>query len=406
MANLLIFDETLRDGEQQVGLFFDDKPALAQLIAQTGVHKIAIMPSVHPTEEKLAQQLLAEGLKPQLTTSTLMKQSAIAQAQEYGVKQIILFHAVSDRLLFLRDHEIANDPIFSRQIIDDQIPSEVITAMRERMLQKTLKHLRYAKAQGLKVYFAAEDASRADFNFLVECINRCSPYIENFLLCDTVGKLTPQQTFTWIQNLLASSKSVPLSVHFHNDQGLALENTIQAICAGASGISGTFNGIGERAGNVALEQVLWGLKLRFGWEVSGINYTAVEEVVDYLNARGWHPHPPYSQQAQRHESGIHVHSLLRDRASYQVFPNSHPEIWFGKFSGVSNFQYLFEDYLKQPLERSDYQRLNTAIKTIAIEQKRSFSIEEVIELIHGKNLLGRELIANKPANCRNRHGSW
>ncbi|GET36616.1 hypothetical protein [Microseira wollei] len=91
--------------------------------------------------------------------------------------------------------------------------------------------------------------------------------------------------------------------------------------------------------------------------------------------------PPYSKQAQRHESGSHVHSILRDRNSYCIFPYQEPEIWFGKFSGASNVQYLFEQYLQKPLNREQYEQMRSIIKTISIQQKRSFSAEEILELL-------------------------
>lgn len=386
--NLLISDETLRDGEQQVGLFFDDKKTLAHLIAQTGVHHIALMPAIHSAEAQLVQNLVGGGLEQQVIASTLMTQAAIDQSRACGVQQIILFHAVSDRLMVLRDEAIATDPALRGKTIDDDIAEPVVKTIRQSMLDRTLDHVRYAAAQGLRVCFAAEDASRADFDFLVECINTLAPHIDQFLLCDTVGILTPEKTFVWIHDLLEYTGTVPLGVHFHNDMGLALENTIQAMRAGATAISGTFGGIGERAGNAPLEQVLQGLRLRFGWEVAGINYDALNRVVDYLHQRGLRPHAPYSPEAQRHESGIHVSSLLRDRHSYAVFPYGHADIWFGKCSGVSNFQYLFEHDLKRPLPRSTYERLRDEIKAIAIQEQRSFSADEVIELIDRHRWLG------------------
>ena len=387
MHNLIISDETLRDGEQQAGLFFDNKPELAHLIAQTGVHQIALMPAIHPSEARLVKALIDGGLKQQIVASTLMKRSSIDRSKACGARQIILFHAVSDRLIFLRDPQVAANPKLKSKTIDDsEITSEMIQRSRQTMLARALEHVRYAVAQGLQVCFAAEDASRADFRFLVDCINTLAPYIDQFLLCDTVGVLTPQKTYIWMQNLLEFAPSVPLSVHFHNDRGMALENTIQAVKAGALGISGTMGGIGERAGNVPLEQVLQGLRSRFGWEVAGIDYDAVSQVVDYLHQRGHRPHAPYSTAAQRHESGIHVSALLRDRKSYTVFPHGQPDIWFGKGSGASNFQYLFEQYLQRPLASTDYERLRDQVKAIALAEKRSYCVKEVLALIAEHNL--------------------
>ena len=391
--NLIISDETLRDGEQQVGLFFDNKPELARLIAQTGVQQIALMPDIHPAEARLVKSLVDSGLKQQIVASTLMKRSSIDRSKDCGARQIILFQAVSDRLLFLRDAATNANLALKGKTIDDDISPEIIQRCRQAMLANALDHIRYAVAQGLQVCFAAEDASRADFHFLAECIRTLGPYIDQFLLCDTVGVLTPEKTYAWICDLLKFAPDVPLSVHFHNDRGLALENTLQAIRAGAKGISGTMGGIGERAGNAPLEQVLLGLRSRFGWEVAGINYQAITSVVNYLHQHGHRPHPPYSIEAQRHESGIHVSALLRDRKSYTVSPHGQPDIWFGKGSGASNFQYLFEQYLQHPLEQRDYRRLRDEVKVIALAEKRSYSVEEVIALIAERRLVPLDAIA-------------
>ncbi|MFM7424196.1 MAG: LeuA family protein [Elainella sp.] len=382
IIQLQISDETLRDGEQQVGIFFEreDKQHLAQLIAQTGVHQIALMPAIHATEEHLVKTLVRAGLGQQIAASTMLIRPLIDQVKSCGVEQIILFHAVSDRLLFLRDPEIRHDLRYQTKTVNDAIPQSVLGRVRQTMLKSVLQHLRYAASLGLRICFAAEDASRADFDFLVECITQFRPYLKQFLLCDTVGILTPDKAYVWIHDLLQCTQQAPLSVHFHNDMGLALENTIQAVRAGASGISGTFGGIGERAGNVALEQVLNGLRLRFGWEVAGIDYDALAAVTQVLNQLNAQANPPYSPQAQRCETGIHVNSILRDRHSYSSFPHSEPEIWFGKYSGASNFQYLFERHFQRPLSRDQYERLRSTIKTLSIQQKRSFSLAEVVQL--------------------------
>ncbi|MEG4353785.1 hypothetical protein QUA74_29415 [Microcoleus sp. LAD1_D3] len=204
--------------------------------------------------------------------------------------------------------------------------------------------------------------------------------MEHFVLCDTMGILTPEKTYVWVRDILQLVNNAALGVHFHNDLGMALENTLQAVIAGASMISGTFRGIGERAGNIPLEQVLNGLRLRFGIEVEGINYEALSQVTDYLDSLGVRPASPYSQAALRHESGIHVNGFLRDPDSYHIFPHANPEIWFGKCSGSSNFQYLFEKQLNKPLTPEDYNRIRDKIKSLSIQEQRCFSPEEVVEL--------------------------
>ncbi len=371
---LTIFDETLRDGEQQVGIFFDaqTKIELTQLIANTGIDHVALMPAIHPTEAELVKNLVDRNFS-QIVASTMMGKSHIDQSQACGVKTIILFNALSDRLLSLRDSSVLHS---------SNLDLATITQIRNRMIDRVIAHLKYAASRGLKICFAAEDASRADFDFLVECINKFQPYIEHFILCDTVGILTPEDTKLWLRNLIEfTGDKTPLCVHFHNDRGLALENTIQAVLAGATGVSGTFGGIGERAGNVALEQVLNGLKLRYGWQIEGINYDALTAVTEYLSCRGFRVNAPYSIESLRYETGIHVDSLCSDRSSYYLFTQGQPEIWYGKFSGASNFQYLFEHYLKQPQSQEKYQEFREKIKNIAIAQKRSFSQVETLKLL-------------------------
>lgn len=378
-----ISDETLRDGEQQADILFSypTKQKLAHLIAQTGVDGLSIMPCVCEQEEELVKLLVSEGLDGLIAASSLMGKQYIDQIKNYGVKRIILFYAVSDRLLFLRDPQIRLMKEFKGKTIDDEIPAKVINRIRQNAIDLIVENLRYAtKVAGLTVHFAAEDASRADFDFLIQCIRSCSPYLENFLLCDTVGVLSPEKSYIWVNDLIQSTTGVAFGVHYHNDMGLALENTLQSLMAGASLVSGTFCGIGERAGNVALEQVLNGLRVRFGIEVSGINYDAIAAVTDYIEKLGIRPAPPYSQAAQRHESGIHINSLFSDPKSYVVFPYNTIDLVFGKWSGVSNFQYLFEKQLQNPQSREQYEKMRSTIKSLAAEQERYFTANEVLEL--------------------------
>jgi homocitrate synthase NifV/benzylmalate synthase len=381
--SIKISDETLRDGEQQVGVFFSlpTKHKLAHLIAQTGVSGFAIMPSVCEQESALAKTLISDGLNHLITASTMMGKEYIDQAKKYGVKRIILFHAVSDRLLFLRNPHVRLMSEYQGKTIDDDIPSYIINQIRQDAIDVMVENLHYAtKVAGLRVDFAAEDASRADFDFLVQCIRSCSPYIEHFLLCDTVGVLSPEKSYIWINDLLQSTTGVAFGVHYHNDMGLALENTLQSLMAGATLVSGTFCGLGERAGNVALEQVLNGLRVRFGIEVKGINYDAVDAVTNYIEEMGIRPAPPYSQTSQRHESGIHVNSLFRDPQSYAIFPHNKIDVVFGKWSGVSNFQYLFEKQLQNPQTRQQYEKMRSVIKSLATEQECYFTANEVLKL--------------------------
>ncbi|MCF2150420.1 2-isopropylmalate synthase [Desmonostoc muscorum LEGE 12446] len=377
-----IYDDTLRDGEQQAGLFFSysTKYELAHLIDKTGVDGFDIMPCVCDEEAKLAKTLVSEGFGSQIFAATLMNKQFIDLAKDCGINRIVLIYALSDRFLFLRDPQIRLMDEFKGKTIDDNIPTNLIDKIRQNAIDLIVENLRYATTvAGLRVDFAAEDASRTDFDFLVQCIRSFSPYIENFILSDTVGILSPEKSYIWINDLLQSTTGVAFGVHYHNDMGMALENTLQSVMAGATLVSGTFAGIGERAGNVAIEQVLNGLRVRFGIEVKGINYDAIAPVTDYIEQMGIRPAPPYSRTAQRHETGVHVNSLLSDPKSYAVFPHSAIDVVFGKWSGVSNFQYLFEKQLQNPQPREQYEKMRSTIKSLATEQERYFTANDVLE---------------------------
>jgi benzylmalate synthase len=380
---LEIFDETLRDGEQQAGLFYPAgvKLRLARRIARTGVHRIDLMPAVDPSEAEVAAILAREGFADLLSAATMLGACNINVAVACGLRRVILFYAVSDRLLFLRDPEVRRDPILCRRTIDDEIPRGALERARESMVERVLDSIRYARSLGLGVDFAAEDASRADPELLLRLLHELSPLVEHFMLCDTVGALAPGKTGRWIRGLLRAVPDARLAVHFHNDQGLALENTLEAIVAGARMVSGTFRGIGERAGNVALEQVIAELRRRHGLEVEGIDHDEVERVAAELDALGIRPAPPHSRAAQTHLSGIHVQALLQDPKSYSVSPTERLEVSFGKLGGASNFQYLFERVLGRPQAPEVYRRLSDALKRRAVAEQRCYSADEVMRLL-------------------------
>lgn len=106
----------------------------------------------------------------------------------------------------------------------------------------------------------------------------------------------------------------------------------------------------------------------------------IAPVTNYIQQLGVHPASPYSQAAQRHQSGIHVNSLFCDPKSYATFPYNTIDVVFGKWSGVSNFQYLFEKQLQNPQSRKQYEKMRSVIKSLGTEQERYFTGSEVLEL--------------------------
>lgn len=373
------FDETLRDGEQQAGLHLSAalKRRMAMLIARCGVERIDLMPAAYASERELAASLVAEGLGPVLSAATPVGEKFVEEAAACGLSHIILFYACSDRLIFLRDSLLRDQLPYAAQTLDDEVPEQVIVDARDRMLESTQASIDLAHRLGLEVDFAAEDASRADTAFLATCAKEIGGRSGRFFLCDTVGVLSPDETSTWVSQLRDAAPEVSFGLHFHNDRGLALANTLAGLDAGAVMVSGTFRGIGERAGNVALESVIEAYAERNGAALPAVDYDALAALLALLDEEGLRPAKPGSPAANRHLSGMHVQTLLRDTESYSPGGDQNIEIWFGKLSGSSNVRYLFERILGRSLPEAAYARLSEQLKQRSLEQGRDFSSDEV-----------------------------
>lgn len=353
--NLLIMDETLRDGEQQVGVNFKPsvKVQLANEILESGIDMLGVMPVVSQYESDISKTLVNQFVE-KVFASTLMSKESVDFSRSLGFKTIVLFSSMSDKLL-------ANKRL-----------------TRKENIENAIKVVGYAKAKGLQVYFAGEDAIRADRIYLMNFIKSIENSIQGFIICDTVGTLEPETVKDFIKEV-KTSVICKIGVHFHNDKGFAVENSVIAIKAGAEILSGTITGIGERAGNADVIAVLEQLK-NDGIVSKKIDYNKLRGVAkDVAILGGSKPAKPFSKEAFYHESGIHVNALKSDPLSYNCFDPHifHQEntYFFGKFAGVSNYELIFgEKYNKaQLVEIRDY------IKTKAYRENKSFSKEDVLE---------------------------
>lgn len=238
------------------------------------------------------------------------------------------------------------------------------------------------------VSIGVQDASRADSGFLRQCLAAAQTAGANrFRLADTVGIWNPFQTAQALAALRPLAHSIELGFHAHNDLGLATANALAAITAGADGVDVTVGGLGERAGNAALEEVALGLEVSLGL-ASGIDTSRLAELCRAVfAAAGWDvpPHKPIvGRHAFRHESGLHVHGMLRDRRTYEPFL---PErigcaehvIEIGKHSGTAAVRHVLE---KAGLTLSDDEarRLLPLVRRHAAHRKRTLSAEEVAAL--------------------------
>jgi methanogen homocitrate synthase len=199
----------------------------------------------------------------------------------------------------------------------------------EEMISCALDTIEYAKDHGLEVRFAAEDASRTNVDTLKNVFLRAQDYgVDYVSLADTVGVLNPSTTYHLV-NEINKSVDTPICIHCHNDLGMATANTLMAAEAGAKQLHTTVNGIGERAGNAPLEEVLMGLLVEYDidrYDTTGL--TNLSRMVEsYANIT-----PPVNKaivgkNAFTHESGIHVMAILENPRTYELF---NPELVGGK----------------------------------------------------------------------------
>jgi D-citramalate synthase len=191
---------------------------------------------------------------------------------------------------------------------------------REQVLKATQECVSYAKEHGLKVDLLAEDATRSDFDYLVKVFQAAVDCgVDRVTPCDTVGILTPDHSFDYFTKLTEKIK-VPIGVHCHNDFGMAVANTVAALGAGAQEAHGTINGLGERAGNAALEEIIITLRSLYKLDLNiktELLYST-SQLVSRLT--GIHTQPNKAvvgENAFTHESGIHTQGVLANPLTYE-----------------------------------------------------------------------------------------
>ena len=229
------------------------KIELADKIFDFGVDNLELMPGVSKSEVRVAEYLVKAVFGDRLTASTLLRKDHIDLAKSIGIKKITLFTSLSDIHL---EHKL--------------------NISRKQNLESSLKFVDYAKEQGLCVDFAGEDSSRADPSYLIDFINSLEGKVNYFLPCDTLGVLTSRQTYDFIKNLKQET-NCKIGLHIHNDFGQSTANTLSGLEAGADMFSGTFTGIGERAGNAPIEEVVIALRFQYG-QVLNLKYNSICEL--------------------------------------------------------------------------------------------------------------------------------
>ena len=374
-----IHDITLRDGEQQAGIAytFEDKIKIAKALAEAGVHRIETgMPAVSKADEAAIKEIVQMNLGPEIFAFSRCMASDVKLAKECGVKGIVV--------------EIPS----SEHIIQHAYGWELKKAI-DLSIEATL----LAKEYGLYTVFFPIDASRAEMGWFLDLIEKIATegHMDALAVVDTFGGISPHAVPYLIRQIRKRIKK-PLEPHFHDDFGMAVANTLMALAAGASVAHTPVTGIGERAGNCAMEELVLALLTMYGIDI-GIKtekFYSLSKLVRELSKTTIPSNRPIvGETLLQVESGIVTTWVRRCREEHPLelgpfvpsLVGQEPvSIVLGKSSGIDSVAEWLE---KIGMDASQEQReaIVLKVKEASMKKKGLLNVEEfrtiVREIVHG-----------------------
>lgn len=344
-----VFDTTLRDGEQTPGVSLtpEKKLRIAENLDRIGVDAMEAGFAAASKGEMEAIKLIADsGLRADVYSMARGVNTDIDAVIKTGAVGVHLVIPSSDLHLQYK-----------------------LKKTREEILKITSDTTQYAKNHGLKVELSAEDATRSDLNFLIEMFKSGeNAGADRLCPCDTVGVLTPERTQDLYIELKKSFQSIPLSVHCHDDFGLALANTLVALKFGADQAHVTMNGMGERAGNASLEELAVVLKAQYNVNLA-IKTELIYETSRLVSRITDFPLQPnksiVGENAFVHESGMHTHGILANPSTYEPFK---PEI-IGRTRRIASGKHSGSTGINASLNEMGIEPNNEQLKEIFLRVK-------------------------------------
>ncbi|MDD1771851.1 MAG: 2-isopropylmalate synthase [Methanomassiliicoccales archaeon] len=300
-SSVTILDTTLRDGEQTPGvaLSIEDKVRIAQMLDDLGVDIIeAGFPRASQGEQEAMRKMSALKLKAKLCGLARCSRPDIDAAVDSGVNYVHVFIATSEGHM-----------------------KHKLKMTRPEVKTKAVEAVEYARSRGVMVEFSCEDGTRTELDFLKEMHMAVQEAgVDKINLPDTVGTMSPAAMEYLVSEVMKVTK-VPLSIHCHDDFGMATANSLAAVRKGARQVHVCVNGLGERAGNAALEEVVMGL-LAFMNVRTNVDSRKLGMTSKAVSRMMGMPIPDnkaiVGNNAFAHESGIHVHGVLKDPSTYEA----------------------------------------------------------------------------------------
>jgi len=378
VSRIVVNDTTLRDGEQAPGVSFtlEEKLTIARRLEAAGVDEIeAGVPAMGDTViEEMAS--VGEAVRRSAVIAWCrMTEADVDAALRTGLRRVNLSVPVSDRQIWVK-----------------------FGTAREDVLSRIQRVVSYARDKGLAVALGGEDSSRADPDFLSRVIAAAERAgAHRFRFADTLGVLDPFGTYEIFRRLRAET-DLELEFHGHDDLGLATANTLAAVRGGGTHVSVCVLGLGERAGNAALEEVVAALGQIAGRKTN-VDLTHLFDLAELVADAARRPIPAakpiVGSAAFAHESGIHVSGLLRDPACYEALNPA----WFGrrrnivlgKHSGMAAISNALTSH-GVVVDEGRARRTLDAVRAHAIALKRSVDEEELLEFYHATSAAPDRLV--------------
>jgi isopropylmalate/homocitrate/citramalate synthase len=366
-------DITLRDGEQQTGVIFtkDEKIRIAEGLAEAGVHRIeAGMPVVSPSDAAAIKEIVKRNLGPQVFAFSRCMVDDVKRAVDCGVSGIVM--------------EVPS----STHIIEYAYKWPL-----EKAIDLSIESTAYAHSQGLEIVFFPIDFSRAEMNWVLDLITRVANegHMDALALVDTFGVLAPHA----MQYLVREAKkrtNKRLEAHFHMDFGLGIANTILAVAEGVEVIHSTVLGLGERAGNIPMEETAMALLTLYGID-TGLRVDKLYSLARLVEQLSGHKvasnRPVVGEQLFQIESGIiaswwqncgadHPTELFPFR--WDVVGQPAPKVVIGKGSGIDSIKAKLKELGIQTSEEEAMSVL-AAVKQYSLETKALLTDQEFRQVV-------------------------